>query len=90
MEHNTHNPTPEPAIDHDVMVELAAELHRLTTGLKRDLQREAILPSLSELAAMRPLHTMLTKALSAQLAQSATSPSESATAGGTTAFPGYL
>ena len=47
--------TPTTAFDDEVLLELAAELHRLAAGLKRDLQRNAVLPGLSDLTAMRPL-----------------------------------
>lgn len=59
--------TPTTAFDDEVLLELAAELHRLAAGLKRDLQRNAVLPGLSDLTAMRPLQAMLTEALSARV-----------------------
>ena len=56
-----------PAPDQQVLLDLACELHRLATGLKRDLRRNAYLPGLSDLRAMRPLQAMLTEALSAHV-----------------------
>ncbi len=67
------NDAPEPTttwLDDDVLIELAAELHRLAAGLKRDLQRNAVLPGLSDLTAMRPLQAMLIEALSARVGRS--------------------
>ena len=45
------------------MLELAAELRRLANGLNRDLRRNAVLPVLSQLTAMRPVQDMLTRSL---------------------------
>lgn len=61
--------TDQPVFDDSVLLELANELHRLATGLRRDLQRNAVLPGLSDLTAMRPLQAMLTEALSARVAR---------------------
>lgn len=51
----------------EVLVALADELHRLAVGLRRDLRRNAVLPGLSDLTAMRPLQAMLTEALSSRV-----------------------
>jgi len=67
------NHTTEPTttgLDDNALQELAAELLRLATGLKRDLQRNAVLPGLSDLTAMRPLQAVLTEALSARVCRS--------------------
>lgn len=83
--------TPEPVLDDAVLLELANELHRLATGLRRDLQRNAVLPGLSDLTAMRPLQAMLTEALSARVGRPAQAPQErSDTVEGSAEFPGYL
>jgi len=89
MEDN-HN-TPGPALDDAVLLDLANELHRLAAGLKRELQRNAILPGLSDLSAMRPIQAMLTKALSARVRRTARL--DSTEVGTTTTgpeMPGYL
>lgn len=83
--------TPELALDDAVLLELANELHRLATGLRRDLQRNAVLPGLSDLTAMRPLQAMLTEALSARVGRSAQPPQKgSKTVDRSAEFPGYL
>jgi len=89
MEDN-HN-SPGPALDDVVLLDLAHELPRLAAGLKRELQRNAILPGLSDLSAMRPIQAMLTKALSARVGRTARS--DSTEVGTTTTgpeMPGYL
>ena len=72
LDHSEMNDTtniPNPTLDDEVLLKLAIELHRLATGLKRDIQRKAVLPGLSDLAAMRPLQAMLTEALSTLVAR---------------------
>ena len=59
--------TCEPELDDSLLLELANELHRLASGLRRDLRRNAVLPGLSDLTAMQQLHAMLTEALSARI-----------------------
>jgi hypothetical protein len=59
----------ERTLNNEALLDLAAELHRLVLGLKRDLQRNAVLPGLSDLAAMRPLHAILTEALTARVGE---------------------
>ena len=83
--------TPPPNFDDEMLLELASELHRLASGLKRDLQRNSVLPGLSDLAAMQPLQAMLTEALSLRVGRgpdprqpAEESPSEDFV------FPGYL
>lgn len=83
--------TPEPVLDDAALLELANELHRLAAGLRRDLQRNAVLPGLSDLTAMRPLQAMLTEALSARVRRSAQPPQGgSETVDRSAEFPGYL
>jgi len=86
-----HDSTPTEPLRDDVLVALADELHRLVVGLKRDLRRNAVLPSLSDLTAMRPLQAMLTEALSSRVQRSHSGDSdigEEISHDGTT--PGYL
>jgi hypothetical protein len=81
-----------PPFDDDVVLEMAGELRRLATVLVKDVRRNAVLPSLSELAAMGPLHAMLMNALSARLGRPASDlESDGATdPGPQPPTPGYL
>ena len=45
------------------LVEVAHELRRLANGLLKDVRKNAALPSLSQIAAMRPLQNLLAEAL---------------------------
>ena len=47
-----------------VLLDLAGELRRLAADLVKELRKSEVLPSLSNLAAMRPLQKMLTDGLS--------------------------
>jgi hypothetical protein len=89
MEEETEHPA--PTFNDAVLLELATELHRLATGLKRDLQRNAVLPGLSDLTAMRPLQAMLTEALSARVGRTQQElPEQDSAPAETYAPPGYL
>ena len=77
---DTHDiPTPELA--DDVLRELADELHRLATNLRRDLRRNAVVCGLSDLTAMRPLQRILTDGLTERVfvTDRARDPGESST-----------
>ena len=54
-------------LDDEVLLELAAELRRLTGELTRGLRRRRTLPCLSSLTAMLPAQRMLTDALTARV-----------------------
>jgi hypothetical protein len=80
-----------PPLDDDVLLELANELHRLAAGLRRDIQRNAVLPGLSDLSAMRPLQSMLTKELSSRLGRNRSGDErEDGSAASRGEKPGYL
>lgn len=84
---------PTPSLDDATLLEIAAELHRLAAGLKRDLQRNAVLPGLSDLTAMRPLQAMLVEALSAKVVRPQATVEEPAfvtESQSDFAIPGYL
>ena len=51
-------------LEKEVAVELATELRRLANHLVKELQKNAVLPGLSNLAAMRPIQQLLTDELS--------------------------
>ena len=51
-------------LENEVAVELATELRRLANHLVKELQKNAVLPGLSNLAAMRPIQQLLTDELS--------------------------
>jgi hypothetical protein len=85
-------PTPPPfdLTDDEILLALAGELRRLANGLVRSVRRNEVLPSLSELSAMRPLQAMLAEALSSRMngTEDAGTPEGSPSdAGGA---PGYL
>ena len=82
-EHDDHEPLSEA-----VMLELAGELRRLANGLNRDLRRNAVLPVLSQLTAMRPVQDMLTRSL-ARMAMGEEQP-EPGSEAQRTDHPGYL
>jgi hypothetical protein len=51
----------------EVTLELANELRRLVNHLVKELQKDAVLPGLSSLAAMRPIQQILTDELSGRV-----------------------
>ncbi|MEY2958730.1 MAG: hypothetical protein RLZZ01_1298 [Actinomycetota bacterium] len=69
-----------------MLLDLADELRRLATGLSRDLRRQAILPGLSSLAAMRPVQEMLMR----NLAMLVTNPEIEVGTEDDPPMPGYL
>ncbi|MFZ8998559.1 MAG: hypothetical protein ACO3D0_09330 [Ilumatobacteraceae bacterium] len=82
-----HEPQTEaPPLPEAVLLDLADELRRLATGLSRDLRRQAILPGLSSLAAMRPVQEMLMR----NLAMRVTNPEPESDSADDPPMPGYL
>lgn len=71
-----------------MLLDLADELRRLANGLTRDLRRQAILPGLSHLAAMRPVQEILTRHLSMLMTERSEDDPDDADDAGPT--PGYL
>lgn len=50
-------------LEDSTLIEVALELRRLATDLLRDVRRSAVLPGLSQIAAMKPLQNLLAEAL---------------------------
>lgn len=75
----------------DALKLLAGELRRLACDLARGISKKRILPSLSNLAAMRPLEAMLFNALSTRVSAIPTTKEEDGQ-GFTSeeSFPGYV
>jgi len=78
----------QPALSHEAILRLADELRRLALIVSRDIRRNATLPALSGLTAMRPLQGMLAQSLSSAVLAVAGEPDEMVTADSNDPQPG--
>jgi hypothetical protein len=60
---NQTTDNPNVPLQDTTLVEVANELRRLATNLLKDVRKSAALPGLSQIAAMKPLQSLLTEAL---------------------------
>ena len=82
---------PGQVAEDELLTQLASELQRLANTVKKEIKRNRRLASLSGLAAMGPLHAMLTETLAQRLTQpNSISPAVESESPKDTVFPGYV